>query len=102
MATHITSECINCGACVPECPNTAITQGEDVFVIDPTHCTECVGFHDEEACQTVCPVTCCLPDPNRPETEAALVARALVLHPGDGELRARIDSKEFPSRFRSA
>ena len=27
MATMITDECINCGACEPECPNTAIYQG---------------------------------------------------------------------------
>ena len=27
MATIITSDCINCGACEPECPNTAIYQG---------------------------------------------------------------------------
>ncbi|MFO0715227.1 MAG: 4Fe-4S binding protein, partial [Sandaracinus sp.] len=24
MATYITSDCINCGACEPECPNQAI------------------------------------------------------------------------------
>ena len=27
MATKITDECINCDACVPECPNTAIYAG---------------------------------------------------------------------------
>ena len=35
MSTMITEECINCGACEPECPNKAISQGEDIFVIDP-------------------------------------------------------------------
>ena len=34
MATHITSDCINCGACEPECPNEAISEGDDVYVID--------------------------------------------------------------------
>ena len=63
MATYITEECINCGACEPECPNEAISEGEDIYVIDPKLCTECVGFHDHEACQAVCPVECCLPDP---------------------------------------
>jgi ferredoxin len=63
MATHITEECINCGACEPECPNEAISEGADTYVIDPNLCTECVGFHDYEACQAVCPVECCLPDP---------------------------------------
>ena len=69
MATYITEECINCGACEPECPNEAISEGEDIYVIDPKLCTECVGFHDHEACQAVCPVECCLPDPKHAETE---------------------------------
>ena len=30
MATMITEECINCGACEPECPNEAITEGREV------------------------------------------------------------------------
>ena len=66
MATMITEECINCGACEPECPNEAISEGEDIYIIDPNLCTECVGFHDYEACQAVCPVECCIPDPNNP------------------------------------
>ncbi|HEY6907799.1 MAG TPA: YfhL family 4Fe-4S dicluster ferredoxin [Myxococcales bacterium] len=77
----ITEICINCGACEPECPNQAISQGEDIFVIDPALCTECVGFHDEEACNAVCPVECCLPDPNNVESEPALLDRAQKLHP---------------------
>ena len=80
MATMITSDCINCGACEPECPNNAISQGDPVFVIDPILCTECVGFHDYEACAAVCPVDCCVTDPNNIETEEALIARARVLH----------------------
>src|SRR5437763_10050840 len=82
MATMITEECINCGACEPECPNQAISQGEDIFVIDPALCTECVGFHDEEACAAVCPVDCCIPDPNNLEPEDVLLQRAQKLHPG--------------------
>ena len=81
MATMITEECINCGACEPECPNQAISQGEDIFVIDPALCTECVGFHDEEACAAVCPVDCCIPDPNNVESEELLLQRAQKLHP---------------------
>ena len=81
MATIITEECINCGACEPECPNQAISQGEDIFVLDPALCTECVGFHDEEACAAVCPVDCCVPDPNNPEAEGDLLSRAQKLHP---------------------
>ena len=71
MATIITEDCINCGACEPECPNTAIYQGgvewefngainpaidDDIFYIVPDKCTECVGFFDQEACAAVCPV----------------------------------------------
>ena len=81
MATVITDECINCGACEPECPNKAITQGEDIFVIDAALCTECVGFHGREACAAVCPVDCCIPDESMVETEAVLYARAKKLHP---------------------
>lgn len=100
MATHITSDCINCGACEPECPNQAISEGDEIYVIDPNLCTECVGFYDHEACQAVCPVECCLPDPDRRETEEELARKALELHPDDAELRQRIESGEFPSRFR--
>lgn len=94
MATHITTECINCGACEPECPNEAISEGEDIYVIDPMKCTECVGHFDEEQCAAVCPVDCCVPDPNNVETEAALIVRAKALHP-DKEFPA-----EYPSRFK--
>ncbi|HEY0840430.1 MAG TPA: YfhL family 4Fe-4S dicluster ferredoxin [Vulgatibacter sp.] len=94
MATMITEECINCGACEPECPNGAISQGEDIFVIDPKLCTECVGFHDEEACAAVCPVDCCVPDPNNVENEETLIARARQIHP-DTDF-----GTDFPSRFR--
>jgi ferredoxin len=91
MATMITEECINCGACEPECPNEAISEGEDIYVIDPMKCTECVGHFEEEQCAAVCPVDCCVPDPNNLEPEDALLARAKSLHP----------DKEFPSDFPS-
>jgi ferredoxin len=94
MATRITEACINCGACEPECPNEAIHPGDPVYVIEPDRCTECVGFHDEEQCQAVCPVACCLPDPERPETEAELLRRATRLHP------EAVFGDAFPSRFR--
>lgn len=94
MATMITNECINCGACEPECPNNAISQGDPVYVIDPKLCTECVGFHDYEACAAVCPVDCCVTDPNNIETEEALIARARALHP-----ETQFDDN-FDSRFR--
>ncbi len=96
MATMITSECINCGACEPECPNEAITQNDDIYVIDPILCTECVGFHDYEACAAVCPVDCCVTDPNNVESETVLIERARVLH-------TDVDfGDDFESRFRTA
>jgi len=94
VATTITSDCINCGACEPECPNNAIRQGDPIYVIDPLLCTECVGFHDYEACAAVCPVDCCVPDPNNLETEEVLIARARALHP-----ETNFD-ESFQSRFR--
>jgi ferredoxin len=81
MATMITEECINCGVCEPECPNDAISEGEETFQIDPQLCTECVGFHDEEQCAAVCPVDCCVPDPNNREDESVLYDRAKRVHP---------------------
>jgi ferredoxin len=101
MATHITADCINCGACEPECPNEAIHEGEDIYVIDPDLCTECVGFYDHESCQAVCPVACCLPDPTHAENEAMLIARALRVHPDDKALSARAAANEYPSRYRA-
>ena len=47
MAYKITDECINCGACEPECPNQAIYMGEEIYEIDPSKCTACVGHFDE-------------------------------------------------------
>ena len=111
MATMITDECINCGACEPECPNTAIYQGgvewdapdgskhaaltNEFFYIVPEKCTECVGFFDHEACAAVCPVDCCIPNPQIPETEAVLLDRARALHPD------KSFADDAPSRFRT-
>ncbi len=94
MATMIASDCINCGACEPECPNNAISAGDPIYVIDPQLCTECVGFHDYEACAAVCPVDVCVTDPNNIETEETLIARARKLHQ-DEEF-----GENFESRFR--
>jgi ferredoxin len=114
MAIMITDECINCGACEPECPNNAIYEGgmdwamkdgntlsgvytietgesvdvekrldpisDDLYYIVPDKCTECVGFHEEPQCAAVCPVDCCVPDPEREETEEQLLERKAALH----------------------
>ncbi len=114
MAIKITEECINCGACEPECPNNAIYEGGaewrfsdgtsvkgsfkrmdgsqvdadaalapvamDTYYIVSDKCTECVGFHDEPQCASVCPVDCCVDDPNFRESKEVLTAKKGALH----------------------
>lgn len=75
MALMITDECINCDVCEPVCPNQAISQGPEYYVIDPLKCTECVGHFAEPQCQIVCPVACIPLDPNWPETKEQLQAK---------------------------
>ena len=75
MALLITDECINCDVCEPECPNGAITMGEEIYEIKPSLCTECVGHFDESQCTVVCPVECIILDPDRIETKDVLLAR---------------------------
>ena len=98
MSTLITDECINCGVCEPECPNTAISEGEDFYEIEEDLCTECVGFHGEEACQEVCPVDCCIPDEDNRETEEELLVKAKKIHT-DQEFPELADLTEKTSLF---
>ncbi len=72
MALIITDECINCDVCEPECPNEAITQGEEIYEIDPNLCTECVGHYDTSQCVDVCPVDCIPLDPEHEESQDQL------------------------------
>ena len=102
MAIKITEDCINCGACEPECPNNAIYEPEtfwklsegtslndetemdpisdDVYFIATDKCTECIGFHDEPQCAAVCPVDCCLDDEDNVETKEQLLEKKKRLH----------------------
>ena len=102
MAIRITDECINCGACEPECPNNAIYEGgalwsmsegtslsddsqkdpvaDEFYFIVTDKCTECKGFHDQPQCASVCPVDCCIPDLENVETESALLEKKAHLH----------------------
>ena len=114
MAIMITDECINCGACEPECPNHAIYEGgvewamidganisgpivlmdgntvdaaqkfapisDDYYYIVPDKCTECVGFHEEPQCAAVCPVDCCVPDPDHVESKETLLGKKEKMH----------------------
>ena len=114
MAIKITDECINCGACEPECPNNAIYEAAEewkfsegtsltgkivlangkvvdadqpqepiddtVFFIVSDKCTECMGFHEEPQCAAVCPVDCCVPDPDTTETAKELLLKKGFLY----------------------
>jgi ferredoxin len=113
MAIKITEECINCGACEPECPNTAIYEGDrdwtwaggtaltevegedgskvdakanqepvskEFYYIVSGKCTECTGFHEKPQCAEVCPVDCCVPDPDHVETKEELAIKKAWLH----------------------
>ena len=80
MALLITDECTLCDACIEPCPNEAITAGDEIYVIDPFKCTECVGADDEPQCQLVCPAACIEPNPEFKESEDELLAKYEVLH----------------------
>jgi ferredoxin len=75
MALKITDACVNCDVCEPVCPNRAISQGEDYYVIEPALCTECVGHHDEPQCVAVCPVECIILDPAHVESPEMLMLK---------------------------
>ncbi len=75
MALQITDQCINCDVCEPVCPNQAIAQGAEIYVITPNRCTECVGHYDTPQCVDVCPVECIFVDPNHVESGEQLLAK---------------------------
>lgn len=50
MAHVISDECISCGACEPECPVEAISEGSSKYEIDAEVCIDCGVCVDE------CPV----------------------------------------------
>ena len=80
MALMINDECVNCGACEPECPNEAISPGDEFYVINPDLCTECVGAFDESQCSSVCPTDACVPNPERVEDHDTLLAKYNKIH----------------------
>jgi ferredoxin len=79
MSLLITDECINCDVCEPECPNGAITMGEEIYQINPDLCTECVGHFETSQCVDVCPVDCIILDTNHPESKEELQQKYQVL-----------------------
>lgn len=80
MALIILEDCTNCDACKPVCPNEAISEGPEIYVIDPFRCTECVGAEDEPQCIPVCPADCIEPNPEWPETEEELLEKYDQIH----------------------
>ena len=82
MAMFITDECINCDVCELECPNDAISQGEEIYVINVSLCTECVGHFDEPQCVEVCPVDCIPQDSKNVETKEQLQQKYQLLMAG--------------------
>jgi len=82
MALIITDECISCAACVEECPNDAISEGDLIYEINPDICTECVGFYDEPQCVNVCPVDSIIPDPDHVESREQLMEKKIRIHGG--------------------
>ncbi|MHB1280279.1 YfhL family 4Fe-4S dicluster ferredoxin [Acidithiobacillus sp.] len=79
MSLLINDQCINCDVCEPECPNSAISMGTQIYVIDPNLCTECVGHYDTPQCMEVCPVDCILSDPDHAESRETLEQKFLQL-----------------------
>ena len=93
MALLITDDCINCDVCEPECPNEAIYMGAEIYEIDHTKCTECVGHHDEPQCVLVCPVACIPVNPAHIESRDRLWAKFTALM----RSRTGTDAKAEPS-----
>jgi Fe-S-cluster-containing dehydrogenase component len=66
MAVMINDTCINCAACIDECPVEAIVDeddnptGEECYYVYPDKCVECVGYHDTPACAEACPTEGCI------------------------------------------
>jgi ferredoxin len=82
MSYFINTDCISCSACEPVCPNQAISEGTNIFVIDPAKCTECVGSFKSSQCAEVCPVEACHTDPGHAETKENLLSKWRGLHSG--------------------
>jgi ferredoxin len=80
MAYHITEGCISCGSCEPECPNKAISEGKDIYIINPDFYTECVGSYESSRCAEVCPADACHTDPLYVEDEEQLIMKWQALH----------------------
>ncbi len=55
---------------------------DEVYFIVPHKCTECEGFHEEPQCAAVCPVDCCVDNPDWRESKETLLQKKAIMHPG--------------------
>ena len=78
MALMITDDCINCDVCVAECLNDAISQGDEIYLINPELCTECEGHFETSQCVEVCPVDCIVTNPDWIESREQLQQKFLA------------------------
>lgn len=70
--------------CEAECPNQAISMGNNIYQIDSKRCTECIGYYNQPTCQQVCPLgNTIIPDPNYRESSHQLWNKFLLLRPLD-------------------
>ena len=81
MVYVISEDCIACGACISECPNGAIRDGETTCVVNPDRCTECVGDHQQPECDIICPIGAPHKDFDTHETREELLEKWKKLHP---------------------
>jgi ferredoxin len=71
-----------------EFPDGTVASGSDkqspvsdeFYYIVSDKCTECTGFHEEPQCAAVCPVDCCVPDPDRVEDAETLTRKKELMH----------------------
>lgn len=102
MSLRITHDCINCGACEIECPQSAVSPGKSVskqhgqlfkidlfgdddfvsslhYYINPFKCNNCEGYFSTPRCIEVCPLPCCLTESEYAESETGGVKHKNVL-----------------------
>jgi ferredoxin len=79
MAVRITDSCINCAACIDECPTEAIVDeddnptGEEIYFVHADKCVECVEHFDVPACAEACPTEGCIVWDDIPEGMPSMV-----------------------------
>lgn len=58
--------------------------GDEIYVIEPALCTECVGHYETPTCMKVCPISnCIIKDPDHIETQEQLWERFVLIHHAD-------------------